>query len=281
MIIPEHKSKELLKDFSRTLEVEKGYSPHTIKNYLSDLTDCLSYLRQEFSGSVEASAVRSYASHLFGKVQAASIARKISALRTFFKFLVKKGILEVSPAEALVLPKLPKKLPRFLIQEEAKIMVEDEKNPRNRTILEILYGTGLRVSELTHLQWTHIDLDEGFLKVKGKGGKERIVPLGRMAIQALHEWEPIRTKRKGDVFHLTPRTVQRIVKQKAMKVGIMKRTTPHTLRHSYATHLLEEGADLRGIQELLGHSSLSTTQRYTQVSLRHLMEVYDKAHPRA
>jgi len=269
-------AKNLLEDFEKYLKFEKGYSTHTIKNYLGDI--------QSWGGSFDGASVRTHLSQLFGKIQAVSIARKVSSLRTFFKFLVRQGVLDHSPVEDLILPKLPKKLPHFLIQEEAKGVVEgpsQEGKKRDQAILEILYGTGLRVSELVGLVWENIDLDEGFLKVKGKGSKERIVPLGQMAQKALLGLEPEKLKRKGFVFTITSRTVQRIVKKWSLKAGVMKRTTPHTLRHSYATHLLEEGADLRGIQELLGHSSLSTTQRYTQISLRHLMEVYDRAHPRA
>lgn len=280
-----------IQNFSDYLKYEKGYSRHTLQSYLADLQELSHFLKKQPTNpsftEVDTLLLRHYASTLFGKYQAASIVRKISSIRVFFRFLVKQGILEKSPAESLSLPKVPKKLPRFLIQDEAKALVEAAPDGRDRAILEILYGTGLRVSELSGLDIENLNLEEEWLKVRGKGNKERIVPIGKKAGQALSVYLFGRKAKSGPVFlspgggRLTVRSIQRIVKNWSLKAGLKKRTTPHSLRHSFATHLLEEGADLRGIQDLLGHSSLSTTQRYTQVSLQHLMEVYDKSHPRA
>ncbi len=285
-------SKDPVQAFSDHLRFEKGFSRHTVEGYLSDLRQFQEYLSPRDFKGLDSNALRGFVSSLFGKVQPVSIARKVSSLRAFFRFLVKSGVLEKNPASDLTLPKLPKKLPRFLIQDEAKALVEsvedkDRRCSRDRAILELLYGSGIRVGELVRLDLSHVDFDEGWVKVRGKGNKERVVPLGRKAIEALQDYLAERKKELGPLFvnsrrgRLTQRSVQRIVKRQSLRAGIMKRTTPHTLRHSFATHLLEEGADLRGIQELLGHSSLSTTQRYTQISVQHLMEIYDRAHPKA
>lgn len=274
--------------FLDSLQHEKGYSKHTLKNYAADLDHLVEFLKGQELTAADERTLRSYVASLFGVLQPASIARRLSSVRSFYRYLVRTGALETSPAEALTLPKIPKKLPRFLIQEEAGRLVESQaERLRDRAILETLYGSGLRVGELTGLTAKNLDLDEGWVRVRGKGNKERVVPLGGKAQEALKLYLKERGAQEGPLFlgpsgrGLTERTVQRIVKRQAAVSGIVKRTTPHTLRHSYATHLLEAGADLRGIQELLGHSNLSTTQKYTQVSLQHLMEVYDKAHPKA
>lgn len=284
------------RDFSDYLRLEKAASVHTLKNYLADLNHLIRFLKERGSVDllkVDAQILRSYVASLFGKLEPASIARRLSSVRAYYRFLLKKGVLELSPAEDLTLPKLPKKLPRFLVQDEAKALMEAEagrEGPgtlRDVAILEILYGTGIRVGELAGLKFQDMDLGEAWVRVRGKGNKERIVPLGGKAMAALRAYLQERGTGPGPLFlnpqgaRLTERSIQRIVKRRALRAGIVKRTTPHTLRHSFATHLLEEGADLRGIQELLGHSSLSTTQKYTQVSVQHLMEVYDKAHPKA
>ncbi len=292
---------DFLKPFADFLKFEKGYSRHTVEGYLADLRDLGSFLEGKALEKVHHEDLRRYIGSLFGKLKAASVARRVASVRSYFRFLVKKGVIDSSPADDLSLPKLPKRLPRFLIQEEAKALVEFSEaaegalSPvvaRDRAILELLYGTGIRVGELCGLNIDRLDLEEGWIKVHGKGNKERVVPLGSKAREALKQYLGSRAREKGPLFvsshrpsplskRLTPRTVQRIVARRAVGAGLLKRTTPHTLRHSFATHLLEEGADLRGIQELLGHSSLSTTQKYTQVSVQHLMEVYDRAHPKA
>ncbi len=293
-----------LDDFLAFLKHEKNYSKHTHDSYRIDLEQFFIFLENLHISDPQVATslhIRSYLSSLFGKLQPASIVRKIAALRTYYRYLLKKGHISKSPAENASLPKIPKKLPRFLIQDEAKALMEsqashtenEKKNKksasttRNQAILELLYGTGLRVSELIGLNMDSFDLSDGWIKVRGKGNKERVVPLAGKAAEALSQYLKIHTAVKGPLFvnesqkRLTVRTVQRLVKTESIRCGILKRTTPHTLRHSFATHLLEEGADLRGIQELMGHSSLSTTQKYTQVSLQHLMETYDKSHPKA
>jgi integrase/recombinase XerC len=274
--------------FADYLKFEKGYSRHTLKNYLADLDHLKAFLGERDFVSVDARMLRSYVASLFGELQPSSIARRLSSVRTLYRYLLRQGIVESSPAEGLTLPKLPKKLPRFLVQEEAGRVVETEaEKKRDRAVLELLYGTGIRVGELTGLIFKNVDLQDGWIRVRGKGNKERLIPLGGKALASLNDYLKERGTHDGPLFAghkgtaMTERTVQRLVKRTALKAGIVKRTTPHTLRHSYATHLLEAGADLRGIQELLGHSNLSTTQKYTQVSLQHLMDVYDKAHPKA
>lgn len=294
--------KDPVETFSDYLTYEKGYSSHTVAAYLSDLDQMNRFVGGIGPDKIDAVLLRRYVSSLFGVVAAPSVARKLSSIRAFFRFLVKNSFLARSPAEELILPRQPKRLPRFLIQEEAGALVDsvagkDPRSVRDRAVLELLYGTGMRVGELAGLDFSHIDLGEGWVRIRGKGNKERMVPLGGKAIEAIKGYLAVRGSGTGPLFinrlssrsigisprlrRLTIRSIQRIVKKWSLVSGIMKKTTPHTLRHSFATHLLEEGADLRGIQELLGHASLSTTQRYTQVSVRHLMEVYDKAHPRA
>lgn len=280
--------KDPLLGFTDYLKFEKGCSRHTVKNYLADLECLRRFLKERGIGDLlkaDTATLRSYVASFFGELQPASISRRLSSVRSFFRFVVRKGWLEVSPAEELTLPKLPKKLPKFLVQDEAVSLMESRGVGRNevrdRAILELLYGTGIRVGELVGLHLKDLDLEERWVRVKGKGNKERVVPLGGKAVAALSDYLKDHGKESVKLFGLTERTVQRIVKRCSIQAGIFKKTTPHTLRHSFATHLLEEGADLRGIQELLGHSSLSTTQKYTQVSVERLMEVYDRSHPKA
>ena len=283
---------ESLQAFSKYLKFEKSYSSHTVQGYLSDLRQLFAFFGSCELEEIRPRDLRRYISSLFGKVQPRSVARKLSSIKSFFRYLVRRGSLDQFPAEDLTLSRLPKKLPHFLIQDEAKALIEsvigrDPLSRRDRAILELLYGTGIRVGELTRLHLSDLDLEERWIRIRGKGNKERLVPLGSQASQRIEDYFKDRGRGEGPLFlssrreRLTSRTVQRIVRKRSLTSGTMKRTTPHTLRHSFATHLLEEGADLRGIQELLGHSSLSTTQRYTQISVQHLMEVYDKAHPRA
>jgi integrase/recombinase XerC len=223
-----------------------------------------------------------------------TIGRKLAALRTFFRYLVREGVLRLNPGELVATPKQEKYLPRTLTVDESFALMEQGGGAgllarRDRAIVETLYSCGLRVSELTGLNVGSVDLREGLVRVLGKGRKERIVPIGRKAREALEEYlaargnpadeEPLFLNQRGG--RLTPRSVERNLKVQLLKAGILKDATPHALRHSFATHLLDGGADLRAIQELLGHASLSTTQKYTQVSVDHLMHVYDQAHPRS
>jgi integrase/recombinase XerC len=230
------------------------------------------------------------------------VSRKLACLKTFFKFLVREGRLTANPAELISSPRLPKKLPACLAEDEAAAMVElpqgtDLKALRDRAILELLYASGLRVSELVGLNEDEIDMQQETVRVLGKGNKERIVPFGSFAARALEEYiakkraaGQVEVEESGSVpafvslrrmKRISARDVQRLVARVRLSLKTTRRVTPHTLRHSFATHLLERGADLRSIQELLGHETLSTTQKYTHVSVQHLKKEYDKAHPKA
>ncbi|MDO8643608.1 MAG: tyrosine recombinase XerC [bacterium] len=292
-----------LEAFLEWMTHERRMSPHTVQNYRRDLEQMKKFLEtkgfhQELM-KVSETQVREFVGFLFTeKQQATSIARKLSSLRSFYHFLERRGRLEQSPVKRIPTPKLPKRMPKFLSVDEIDGLMrgasgDDWKSLRDRAILELLYATGLRVSEVADCRPDRLDLEEGILRVVGKGKKERLAVVGSQAIQALRRYFEVRgslNKGGGDknaVFwnrqgkRLTVRSIQRIVTYYALKAGLAKKITPHMFRHSFATHLLDGGADLRGIQELLGHASLSTTQKYTHVSLDRLMEVYDKTHPRA
>ncbi|MFB3883609.1 MAG: tyrosine recombinase XerC [Thermodesulfobacteriota bacterium] len=299
----------LIVQFVRYLSGEKNASPHTCRAYERDLEEFENFLRNsgmsplagkeiEF-GKVDRLTIRRYLSFLHRKNKKSSVARKISTLRSFFKFLVKEEIITSNPIKSVATPKVEKPLPTTLTVDEAFRLMETpvgkdrpqvEKNElRDRAILELLYSSGLRVSELVGLNLNQLDLDLGIVKVMGKGRKERIVPVGSKAVGTLKAYlenrmgpageGPIFLNPKGE--RLTARSVGRLIKKYTKRSGIFRRISPHTLRHSFATHLLDAGADIREIQEMLGHASLSTTQRYTHVSPGRLMEVYDKAHPRS
>jgi integrase/recombinase XerC len=246
--------------------------------------------------------IRKYLSFLHRKNRKSSIARKISTLRSFYKYLVREQVIPSNPAKSVSTPKIEKTLPTTLTVDEAFRLMESpetisekfsegsrEKGLRDRAILELLYSSGLRVSELVGLNSNQLDLDLGIVKVMGKGRKERIVPVGAKAIEALVAYLKERKIVEGDepIFvnslggRLTARSVGRLMEGYSRRSGIFRKVSPHSLRHTFATHLLDAGADIREIQEMLGHSSLSTTQRYTHVSMGKLMEVYDKAHPRS
>jgi integrase/recombinase XerC len=298
-----------IKVFCDYLIYEKRSSPHTIKNYQRDLIEFYEYICKHHGDilknkSIELSSVnplivRSYVSHLFQRNTASSVARKLSSLRSFFKYWVKKGVLNQNPAKTIHSPKIPKKLPQFLTIDEVFTLLDfpSENEPlslRDKAILELLYSSGLRVSELTNLDTNHLELSNETIRVLGKGNKERIIPVSRKAILKLKSYLDIRyqlIKRKNHNIEalflnnrggrLSVRTVQRIVDEAVRKSGLKKEVSPHVLRHSFATHLLNAGADLRSIQELLGHVSLSTTQKYTHLNLDQLMSVYDNSHPKA
>jgi integrase/recombinase XerC len=247
--------------------------------------------------------IRKYLSFLHRKNKKSSIARKISTLRSFFKYLVREQMISSNPAKSVSSPKVEKTLPTTLTVDEAFRLMESpksisgkpspersrEKRLRDQAILELLYSSGLRVSELVGLNSNYLDLDLGIVRVMGKGRKERIVPVGVKAIEVLQAYLEERGMVEGEepIFinslggRLTARSVGRLIKKYSRHSGIFRRVSPHSLRHTFATHLLDAGADIREIQEMLGHSSLSTTQRYTHVSMGKLMEVYDKAHPRS
>jgi integrase/recombinase XerC len=303
---------ELIDSFIDYLRTQKGYSDHTVKNYQGDLDHFLKFLakREESTGereiapeleSIDFLVIREYLGRLYGRYKRTTIARKLSTIRSFFSFLERKGFVEGNPAAHISSPKQGRYIPTHLPVDEMFRLLEgpDRAKPlglRDLAILEVLYSCGIRVSELAGLNLSGIDSDQRLIKVVGKGNKERIIPIGRKALRAIQDYVeatlPLRKKAGRDpqeepLFinfrggRLSTRSIGRIVKKYASQCGLMTEITPHSLRHTFATHLLDGGADLRSVQELLGHVSLSTTQKYTHVSLEKLMEVYDKAHPRS
>ena len=338
--------KEAIRDFLKYLQYVRNASPHTVSSYGVDLQQFYDYLhppggtgprrgRKEMKlDDVDHRLVREFVGHLHDlKLEKSSVARKLAALRSFFRFCVRQGLTAQNPARLVATPKLPKRVPVVLSAEELNGFLDElsriapppttvdgkprrrEQTPReeeesrlvlcrDRAILELLYASGLRVSELTGLSLADVNRAEQMLRVLGKGRKERLVPYGSKAGRALDAYWPVRAEilraaeRSPGRSHgkphdpqavflatsgcrLTQRSVSRIVKKYVRLVNINWDLHPHSLRHAFATHLLADGADLRAIQELLGHASLSTTQKYTHASIRQLMEVYDKAHPRA
>jgi integrase/recombinase XerC len=305
--------------FTRWLATEKGYSEHTVSGYHRDLL--------EFHGNrgesvkrgkkdpqkdqkpleispdqITSGDVRKFIVSLHGRNSAATVARKISALRSFFRFAQRQKLLKNDPLAGIIGPKIGRFIPVFLTVDETFALLEapGEKDTyalRDRAILELLYSTGMRVSELVSRNLADLDFAEEVLTVRGKGQKERLVPVGHPAVEAMRAWLPQRLQlieqragrgravEKDSLFlngrgsRLSSRSVERLVKAYGEQAGITQVVTPHALRHSFATHLLEMGADLRSVQELLGHASLSTTQRYTHLTLDHLADVYDKSHP--
>jgi integrase/recombinase XerC len=339
--------KQAAEKFLQYMSSVKNSSPHTILNYGKDLSQFLEYLSPPGAQppaltEITHAIIREFVGHLHDQgLEKSSIARKLAALRSFFRYCVREGLLKENPARLVPTPKLPKRIPSVLSAEEMNgflnqlaamgpsasggpepartrgresaaarssaepsTVTEDGLFlPRDRALLELLYAAGLRVSELTGLNLVDIDQKERVLRVRGKGNKERIVPYGSKAQEALEKYWPLREElllqksaarggRRGPphtqaVFlnyagrRLTQRSVGRLVKKYVRLVNINWHLHPHSLRHAFATHLLADGADLRAIQELLGHQSLSTTQKYTHASIRQLMEIYDKSHPHA
>lgn len=292
-----------INSFLAYLSNERNYSSHTIDNYRIDLEELNKFLKenkiQRFN-LVDRIICRKFLAFLeVNKLGRRSVARKISALRSFYKFLMREKMAASNPWKAISTPKIIKKLPSFLYTEEIESLLNQPnirtvQGIRDKAILELLYATGMRVSELTKLNLGDIDLSESEIIVKGKGSKERIVLMGSHSILALKDYLKYargkfcaRHTENRALFlgrfatRLTGRTVERILKKYIKSAGIFKKSTPHSLRHSFATHLLEGGADLRSVQELLGHSSLSTTQMYTHITKEHLKKLYDKTHPRA
>jgi len=285
--------------FVQYLKAERNASPHTLEAYDRDLQQFASFIGKEFGETFRIDQIthlhiRRYLASVHKELSKSSVGRKLAAVRSLFRFLLRRGLLEKNPAELVSSPKREKKLPFHLDIDEVTTLVEAPEaitplSIRDRAILETLYSSGLRVSELTGLSVGGADLLAGSVRVLGKGGKERIVPLGSKAIKALEEYLDLRGSRElnAPLFlnsrggRLTRRSVARIVDRYMIHLETMKKASPHTLRHTFATHLLEGGADLRAIQEMLGHASLSTTQKYTHVSIDRLLEVYDKAHPKA
>ena len=301
---------ELIERYVGYLRYERNASPHTIRNYRSDLLQFRDFLAGENKEAkvdiktIDAHNIRGFLALLYQKEEEkASIARKLAAIRAFFKFLSREQILAENPAAAISTPKLEKKLPRIMTEEEMNTFldrvaqaaeIQDPAILRDRAIMELLYASGLRVSELAGLDLRNVNFGDAFVLVRGKGSKERIVPFGSKAKAAIEAYLPFRERllretRTGSAAlflnargrRLTTRSVDRILKRYVRMFGPNVKVSPHSLRHAFASHLLAEGADLRAIQEMLGHKSLATTQKYTQVSIKQLMEVYDKAHPKA
>ena len=290
---------EQIAAFCAYLETERNVSPHTLAAYGRDLKQLAEFVGREKGEGAQARDVdhlllRRYLALLGKRARKSSIGRKLAAIRTFLRFLLRRGIIARNPAELIATPKREQRLPFHLDIDHATTLVEapadDQKHAlRDRAILELLYSSGLRVSELTGLDIGDLDLSGGMVRVLGKGGKERIVPVGSRAVEAIRDYLTLRGELAGSgaLFlntrgeRINRRSVGRIVDAHVLRIAAFKRISPHILRHTFATHLLEGGADLRAIQELLGHASLSTTQKYTHVGIDRLMEVYDKAHPKA
>jgi tyrosine recombinase XerC len=282
-----------LDKFFTYLEVEKNYSSHTTLNYRIDLEEFAKFLGKVPVESVEYPDLRRFLAQLKGRnLKPRSLARKLSSLRSFFKFLQREKVIQTNPAKLLVTPKLDKPLPHFMSEEETLQLIESPKtgkinSPRDKAIFEILYSTGIRVSELVGLNVDDVDFIGNIIKVMGKGKKERMVPIGDQALQALKNYLDNRKIDNTFVFankggtRLSDRSVRNIINKYILEQAMAQHVTPHMFRHSFATHLLNHGADLRSVQELLGHVNLSTTQIYTHLTTDKLKKVYDQAHPRA
>ena len=280
--------------FLEHLKIALNSSEHTVTNYAVDLAQFLDYLETERVSQPEEITkqhIRAFMRSLLGFGYAkTSAARKLSAIKGWLGYLAEQGEIPFDPSAGIRGPKLPSTLPRALPKEDVfKILeegIDGENAVRDRAVLELLYGSGLRIAEIASLHWGDLDLVERWVRVKGKSDKERLVPMGSYSVKALKEWRHGEPKEEDYLFeggekgHIAVRTISRIVKRAAMKAGISG-VTPHMLRHSFATHMLEGGASLRALQELLGHESLSTTQRYLTVTAEHLKKSYLKAHPRA
>ena len=293
---------EVFNRYINYLEAERNVSPYTVRNYTTDLLDFFQFLGAKGIGSlkeVDRHVVRDYLSHLMGRgLVKASIARKLSAIRSFYRYLLREEVVSTSPVATTSSPKMDRRLPTFLTVGEVEKLLEapDLTKPvgqRDRALLELLYASGLRVSELVSLNLGQVDLDSCEIRVWGKGAKERITLMGKPAARALSTYlsqrkrEPPKGKKSRALFlnryggRLTERMVQKILADYASKVGIGKKVHPHMLRHTFATHLLDGGADLRVVQELLGHANLSSTQIYTHVTKSQARKVYLSAHPMA
>ncbi len=302
--------KDLLADFRTFLEVQRNVSEHTRRAYLTDLEEYNGFLKSPQNGSAQKTmpdagpeTIRAYMAVLHGRrLKKVSINRKISSLRAFYRYLLREGVIKNNPAQGIQTPKMEKYMPTFLSVDEAfeLLNVSRDHNSvsglRDQAMLELFYSSGLRLSELAGLNTEDVNFSAALVKLRGKGKKERIVPVGGPALEAVQSYlsatQSIRKENSADGLtgalflnargkRITTRSIARIVDEETVKSGIGRKISPHALRHTFATHLLNAGADLRSIQEMLGHESLSTTQKYTAVNINRLMEVYDKAHPRA
>ncbi len=294
-----------VEEFSAYLRDERNLSPHTLRAYEREVSTFIAFARSEMDCQgpyqVRPAVVRAYLAHLHTRRLAKiSMQRALAALRTYFRFLGREGAVELNPARLVPTPRAPKPLPQVVeAGQVAELLDSFPKTPtgrRDRAALELLYAAGLRASELVGLELGDVDLSRRLVRVRGKGGKERVVPFGRLAEEALRRYLPVRAEWRAQVAErgeseplfvnrrgsrLSDRSLRRLLDAAVARVAALHHLHPHVLRHAFATHLLEAGMDLRAIQELLGHASLSTTQRYTHLDLAHLMETYRKAHPKA
>lgn len=296
-------------DFLVYLQVEKNSSTKTLQSYQTDLFQLADFVSMEYGvepdridpSKIDHLVIRKFLAFLQQKgLSRSTVARKLAAMRTFFRFLCREEIVSRNPLIEVSTPKLEKRLPQFLYQDDIRSLIESpERNTprglRDRAILETLYAAGIRVSELVNMDVTDVDLDMGYVRVMGKGAKERMIPLGSFAVSALRTYLQhgrnrfvIRSDQATDALFLNKsgnrisvRSIRDIINKYVRRISIRQRVSPHTIRHSFATHLLDAGADLRSVQELLGHVKMSTTQIYTHVTREHLKEVYSRAHPRA
>lgn len=286
--------------FVQHLKGERNLSPHTARAYAQDLRQFIAYAQASLGRTVRPHDVdhiliRGFLADLHNKGhRKTSAGRKLAAIRTFFRYLCREGILAKNPARSLLSPRIERRIPEHLEQSEIPAFLDlpgdDFAARRDRAILELLYATGIRCGELVGLDVAEVDRDAGMARVLGKGGKERIVPFGRAAGHSLDAYLAARREKRlgGEALfvnqkggRLTDRSVRRLLARRTAQLANRRPISPHTLRHSFATHLLQRGADLRSIQELLGHSSLSTTQKYTHVDQKHILDIYRKTHPRS
>ena len=296
--------KDHIEQFIAYLKVERNYSKHTVSSYDFDLSDFMKFLTNENGvlpsiEDVDHLTIRSYLANLQERqLSRSTVVRRLSSLRSFYKYLCRRGYLETDPTSALSSPKIQRKLPDFLEISEIDLLLSapdtnDILGLRDQAILELLYSTGMRVSELLSLDLSDVDHGNAIVKVRGKGKKERIIPIGRPAMSSLNNYlekrNELASNKSFQAIFLSERgnripdskSIGRRITKYAQAVGIKKKITPHTFRHTFATHLLNAGADLRSVQELLGHTNLVTTQIYTHVTADRLKKVYEKTHPRA
>lgn len=300
-----------IRSFIDSLQSERGYSVNTCRAYSHNINEFISFISESYFSTdnqegadllkaehIESLMIRGYLAFLHKKNKKVTIARKLSAVRSFFRFLVKHGVILDNPLDLILTPKQVKAIPVYLPVDDIFRLLDSIKTDtlagiRNRAIFETLYSSGIRVSELEGLDVFDVDFTKCLIRVVGKGNKERIVPIGKKAVATIKEYRRrlqseagIAEEDNGPLFlnkdhgRLTSRSIARILNKTARECGLLIPVSPHALRHTYATHMLDAGADLRVVQELLGHKSLSTTQKYTHVSIDRLMETYDKAHPR-